>query len=367
MQSLTFQDSDLSKGFKNDPGGIFLKGLFNLSYLDLGNNELTNLHDNLFQDQSSSLRYLILQDNLLRNIPKAILKVKRLKVLDIQNNKLLTLSKRDTQILDAIKGATIRISQNPFDCSCQNLHMIKWLIQNEKRIEDYDRIHCTGGVDWKNLTVHERHFELNCISTFWLELSASLSIVIILAIIVSVIGYRYRRYIEYLFLLLVYSHLKAEHSKHKYEFDGFISHSHFDDDWVLGTLYKRLTDEMGMKISLYHKDFMPGELIDSEIVRCIDKSRKVIFVVSQNFIASEWANYELEIAISHVFECGRTGLLVIIKDEVHVEEMPDILKRIWWKVVCMKWHDNQTPADRDLFWHNLKLAMEASHELQPSR
>ena len=74
LKSLTFQDSDLSQGLKNDPGGIFLKGLFNLSYLDLGNNELTNLHDSLFQDQSLSLRYLLLKDNLLRNIPKAILK-----------------------------------------------------------------------------------------------------------------------------------------------------------------------------------------------------------------------------------------------------------------------------------------------------
>ena len=98
LKTLTFKDSDLSQGLTNDTGGIFLKGLFNLSYVDLGNNKLTNLHDNLLKDQSSSLRYLLLQDNLLSNIPKAIQKAKSLKILDIQNNKLLTLSEKDTQI-----------------------------------------------------------------------------------------------------------------------------------------------------------------------------------------------------------------------------------------------------------------------------
>ena len=356
LQTLTFQDSELSQGLKNDPGGIFLKGLLNLSYLDLGNNELTNLHDNLFQDQITSLRYLYLHDNLLSNIPKAIQNAKKLEFLDIRNNKLLTLSETDTQILDAINGALIRISRNPFECSCQNLHMVKWLIQSKNRIEDYDDIYCSGGISLKSLAIYERRFELNCLSTFWLEFSASLCVVLILSIIISVIGYRHRQYIEHLFK----KHFRKD--EREYEFDGFISHSHHDADWVSGILYKQLVN-MGMKISLYQKDFDVGTYIADEIARFIDNSRKIIFVVTRAFLESNWANYELEVAIARVCHSRRSGLLLIMKDDIPDDEMPDILRTVWWKVVCLKWHDNQTHEDQDRFWHKLKQAMETTHDL----
>ena len=152
LETLTFQDADLSEGLKNDPEGIFLKGLYNLTNLDLGKNKLINLHDSLLYDQTLSLKTLFIQDNAMQNIPKAIRQVSGLKLLDIRNNKISTLSEFDMETLDMYQQAMIRLSGNPFDCSCQNLLMIKWFGRNRQRIEDLDNIHCITGVQLNNIT-----------------------------------------------------------------------------------------------------------------------------------------------------------------------------------------------------------------------
>ena len=355
LETLIFRDAGLSGGLKwYDPDGTFLQGLVNLSTLDLAGNDLTSLHNNLFSDQSFSLRHLSLQNNIFRQIPLAVRRTQNLKLLNIQNNKLSELSKSDTQILDECSDAQVHMSMNPFVCSCDNLHMIQWLEKNKKRILDFDDLKCTSGETVKSQTELIRQFELKCLGTFWLEFSSSMCIAMIIAIIVFAICYRYRVYIEYMYLILVSFKPNREHAKDEFEFDGFISYSAKDTDWVTQVLYKRLTDEIKMKVCIHHKDFIPGRTIANEILRCIDESRKIIFVVTRNFLESDWGNYELEMARIHAFRSGRSGLLLILKDELSIDEMPDVLKRMWWKIVCMKWPTDELSEERLLFWHNLK-------------
>ena len=357
LETLVFRNSELAEGLENDPNGILFKGLFNLRSLDMENNLLDHLHDDLFLDQSLSLKTLNLRSNVFRHIPEAIQNAHQLRLLDMENNKLLSLSKMDTDILDKCKEAQVRISRNPFVCSCENLHMIQCLETNQRRILDFENVNCTGGEPLKNLTEQIREFELKCLGTFWLKFSASLCIVLVVVIIGSAICYRYRVYIEYMYLILVSSPPKFN-TDDRYAYDGFISYSAKDTDWVTQVLYKRLAEEMKLKICIHHKDFIPGRPIANEILRCIDESRKVIFVVTRNFLESDWGNYELEMARIHAFRSGRSGLLLILKDELLIEEMPDLLKKMWWKVVCMKWPTQETSDERKLFWHNLKIAME---------
>ena len=357
LETLIFRSAGLDEGLKRDRNGILLKGLYNLRAIDMGSNRLTHLHDNLFLDQTVSLKSLSLEKNLFTQIPNAIQITKELKILNIQNNKLSSLSKLDTRILDECSEAKIKLSGNPFVCSCENLHMIQWLEQNRNRILDIEHINCTNGDTFMNLSEKIRQFELKCLGTFWLEFSASLSIVLILVIIVSAICYRYRVYIEYMYLILTSTKPKYRSPSDKYNFDGFISYSSKDTDWVVQILYKKLSEEMKINICIHDKDFIPGRSIANEILRCIDQSRKVIFVVTRNFLESDWGNYELEMARIHAFRSGRSGLLLILKDELLIDEMPDLLKRMWWKIVCMKWPKDETSEERKLFWHNLKIAM----------
>ena len=116
-----------------------------------------------------------------------------------------------------------------------------------------------------------------------------------------------------------------------------------------------------------------GNDIVDEILRCIDRSRKIIFVVTRNFLQSQWANFEFRIAKYHFSHRKRSGLLVILKGELPIEEMPDFMQEAWWKIVCMKWPTdenskningnfehlgNEISEAKKLFWQSLKMAME---------
>ena len=68
----------------------------------------------------------------------------------------------------------------------------------------------------------------------------------------------------------------------------------------------------------------------------------------------------------HAFRSGRSGLIIILKDGLQVKEMPELLKRMWWKVVCAKWPvdgnsddiDDNNSEDRKLFWQTLLKGIE---------
>ena len=100
LETLIFSGAGLSEGLKGDLDGILLKGLFNLSALDLSGNSLSYIHNDLLSDQSLSLRNLTLRNNVFHQIPSTTRNARKLKLLDIQNNKLSTLSESDTYVLD---------------------------------------------------------------------------------------------------------------------------------------------------------------------------------------------------------------------------------------------------------------------------
>ena len=127
-----------------------------------------------------------------------------------------------------------------------------------------------------------RQYELKCMGTFWLDFSTSLciNIALMLVIIISAICYRYRVFIEYLYLIVISSRRKYGSVKDTYEYDGFISYSTKDTHWVTNVLFRKLSGDINMNICIYDKDFIPGRSIATEILRRIDQSRNIIFVVT---------------------------------------------------------------------------------------
>ncbi|KAK3087432.1 hypothetical protein FSP39_005864 [Pinctada imbricata] len=126
-----------------------------------------------------------------------------------------------------------------------------------------------------------------------------------------------------------------------------------DEDWVTGPLFRYLNNELSLKICIHHKDFIPGEPIAEEILRCIDSSRKSVFVITRHFLASDWSLFEMDLARRHVFQSDSDTILVILKDDIPVHEMPSMLRKIWWRIVCLKFPNNNDVSDIEMFWKKL--------------
>ena len=81
-----------------------------------------------------------------------------------------------------------------------------------------------------------------------------------------------------------------------FEYDAFISYSSEDEDrtWVHFKLVQELEHNYGFKLCIHHRDFIVGMDIADNIEDAIIKSRKVIAIVSPDFMNSRWRCREIQ-------------------------------------------------------------------------
>ncbi|XP_048774432.2 toll-like receptor 1 isoform X3 [Ostrea edulis] len=343
------------------------RGLKNLKSLNISSNELTFLHPEIFREQINTLETLNLDYNLLEVIPQAVLYMRFLSQFSLRFNKIKTISKTDYNlILNHFSDKSIAIEGNPLFCSCKYEQSIKFIRLIERKFDDIVILNCSEFDGKPPPNLHRlfefsnwRAYQLSCVATFWLEFSSVLVCVAISITISVVLVCKYRIFLEYisLRLRLRLRGKKYETEKKHYEYDVFICYSAYDQNWVITELYQNLTNS-DMKVCLDEKNFIPGRLIAEEIVRCIDESRKILFVITRNFLQSKWAGYEVQMAITHAFHNHvESKIVVLLKDKIPLGDMPEQLKRIWWKIVCSKWPMTGMDRDERLFWETLNLSI----------
>jgi hypothetical protein len=125
-------------------------------------------------------------------------------------------------------------------------------------------------------------------------------------------------------------------TKTRREYDAYVSYSHHDLTWVM-ELHDELTS-MGFNICFDEKTFIPGTPIGENIIQAIDSSRKVIFIITKNFLESDWGSYELEMTRMHAFRRGNDNMvIVVIKGDIQMSSLPRVLLSMWYKVRSVEW------------------------------
>jgi hypothetical protein len=84
-------------------------------------------------------------------------------------------------------------------------------------------------------------------------------------------------------------------SGERYEFDVFISYSHKDAKWVTDVLLPRL-EKAGLKVCIDNRDFVAGEAAIVNMQDSIKNSRRILLVLTPNWVRSRWTKLEAEIA-----------------------------------------------------------------------
>ncbi|RLD03962.1 MAG: hypothetical protein DRI56_11790 [Chloroflexota bacterium] len=77
----------------------------------------------------------------------------------------------------------------------------------------------------------------------------------------------------------------------KYKYDVFISYSHKDENWVVGTLLPRLEKE-GLVVCIDSRDFKPGVPSIVNMENAAEESRHTVLVLTPNWTNSEWTDFE---------------------------------------------------------------------------
>ena len=360
VTNLTFSSLNLGENVQTKP---LLQNLFRLHTLNISDNKITDLKHDFFRSQGNSLKRLDISFNKLHFLPATMMALNRIQWLDLRFNKLTSFSQREMLFLEK-ENLLIKLEGNSLECSCGSVSILRWMKSNQEKVQDFDILKCIddNGI-LRNLTeivTNLRHIELSCVSKVWLYLSVSEMIVFILLLIISTILYKFRADVRY-----VYARLRRHIRRNqKYvqlieKYHAFLSYESSNYEWPAHTLLDTL-EAKGFRLCVPDRDFTPGTDEVDNIIDSIDNSKRMIFVLTRDFLGNDWCEWQIQMARIHAFRNDNENfIIVIIKDDLKSHEIPKSLKKIWIRVNCLRWplDDDQNLIEE--FWQKLEDSLSA--------
>jgi Leucine-rich repeat (LRR) protein len=361
LETLIASDVHLGDGLKNHSEAAFLlQNNLNLKHIDFSYNVISHIPKSLFMHPLAALTELNLSYNKLSTFPSFASEI-QLEILDLSFNSITYFTDDEIQMIDNMNPSKIYLKGNPLQCLCPSVRFLKWMKQSHI-VADVDVLRCVQqdgtSQDIVNILMNLKSYESECLSRFWLPFSVTLSSVLILCIVFTVVYFRYKRAFEYFFLSMKIRRRRYKPSPNRREFDAYISYSHYDITWVKE--FHDNLESMGFNLCLDEKSFIAGNPVGENIIQAIDSSRKVIFIITKNFLNSDWGSYELEMTRMHAFQRDSDNMvIVVIKDDIPMERIPHVLQSMWFKITFVKWPKESSLSyeTEEFFYKMLRISI----------
>ncbi|XP_023973617.1 toll-like receptor 1 [Physeter macrocephalus] len=349
--------------------------------LNMSSNILT---DSVFRCLPPRVKVLDLHNNRIRSIPKDVTSLETLQELNVASNSLAhlpgcgTFSSLSILIIDynsvsnpsadffqsCQKIRSLKAGNNPFQCTCELRDFIQSVGQvSSEVVEDWpDSYKCDYPESYKGTPLKDfRVSQLSC-NTALLIVTIGVP-GLVLAVTVTVLCI-YLDLPWYLRMVLQWTQTRRRarnvplgELQRALQFHAFISYSGHDSAWVKNELIPNLEKE-DIRICLHERNFVPGKSIVENIINCIEKSYKSIFVLSPNFVHSEWCHYELYFAHHNLFNEETNNLILILLDPIPKYSIPSSyhkLKALMAQRTYLEWPKEK--SKHGLFWANLRASI----------
>ncbi|KAG9329045.1 hypothetical protein JZ751_008210 [Albula glossodonta] len=347
--------------FEGDSIHYMFSNLTNLERLDISDCGIEDLRWSSFT-QLDRLRHLALSGNRLMAVdfltnPSLV----SLTQIDAGQNNIVSIPQN---ILSHLPGnlSAFDLSRNPIECSCSNTDLIMWAInQGEKLIHPESTLCKTPFSTYVKLI----EFDIAYCRHIWeVKVVVAFGIVCLILIILAVV-YKYQFYLRYGFILLRgYRNPRRQ----EFQYDAFVIYSSKDEAWVMEELVEKIEGGVPpIHLCLHVRDFQAGKSITSNIIdEGITGSRKVIVLVSQHFIDSDWCRFEFEVAQSWVVLERNASLIIIILEDVEEEKTKKVmgLHKHLKRNTYLKWKGNA--LSDVMFWNRLRSAIISGKHLNLS-
>lgn len=172
---------------------------------------------------------------------------------------------------------------------------------------------------------------------------------------------------KYIPVLKLVHYFKSYEDDDEREWDAFISYKSDgnDEQFVLKYLYPKLELELGFKLCLHFRDFIPGNAIANNILQSVTKSRRVILLLTPRFIESEWTKFEYQKAQYEMIHGRQTIIPIILEDISSFKNSMDLnLQHILKSVTYLEWPGEDNPSKEKKFWTRLTLALPKRKEVE---
>ncbi|CAH1971317.1 unnamed protein product [Acanthoscelides obtectus] len=361
--------------YVNNSGVEFIQnstfnGLHALQILHLEDNKLHELKGYEFE-QLSSLRELYLQNNVISHISNNTLEpLTSLEILRLDGNKLVTFPvwtlSSNSRLVEVTLGS------NPWSCRCKFLQgLTAWVGDNAAKVLDSADMMCYNPdskppqrreLDFNSTACSDFYagssvIDSMLVSDYWPMVVVTLCTVILLLLVV-VLWFVFRDpvrvwlYSRYGVRLCSFRTTSAKHFEDRDKlYDGFVCYSPKDEEWVIQALAAEL--EPKFQLCLHYRDLPHTAYMQHAapaVLEAAEASRRVIIVLTRNFLQTEWSRFELRQALHEALK-GRAFKLVILEEGPLPEAELDPELRLYLKTAeRVRWGEKR-------FWEKLKYAM----------
>lgn len=388
MKSLQHLDLSLNSLTYDGHGKCFWPP--NITNMTLSSNGLT---DSVFKCLPKQTETLDLQNNQVSVIPSSILKLQNLSSLNLNSNRLRDLpvcngfpllselllksnslhAPSVNKLASCPKLKTLDVSTNPFTCTCALRSFIRLGVYSEKShagiklLNWPSHYYCTYPEAFRNTILKDTSIpEVSCNVGL---LAASIlcpAIILIIAVVTTCHQLDVPWYMG-----MIWQWTRAKHRARMQqvrpedlagvEFHAFVSYSQHDADWVRNFFLPNVEGAIGgLRICHHEQNFVPGKTIIENIIACVEKSRRSVFVLSAHFVKSEWCHYELYFASHQRLAWGSDSVVLVLLEPLPQYLIPSKyyqLKSMMGRHTYLEWPQDR--AKHRLFWANLRAALQA--------
>ncbi|KAM9717470.1 toll-like receptor 2 type-1 [Menidia menidia] len=338
-----------------------------LEVLDLSRNDLSS-----FSLALPALRELHLSGNKFLRLPSGQL-FPNLRTLSIQSNTLNAFGRSD--LLSYGRLQTLRAAQNKFICSCGFVHFLQSLLGGGgvvKMADAEDGYLCDSPLGLQGEPVGRVRLSVaECRRVLFVSVSCGVALLV--GVLACVLLWKVH---AFWYLKMTWAWLRAKRSsrvRRRAEadrgseallaFDAFVSYSERDAAWVENFLVPELEEpeessSHPLSLCLHKRDFLPGRWIMDNIMSAIERSRRTVFVLSENFVQSDWCRYELDFSHFWLFEGGGDAAILILLQPLAKDDVPKRfckLRKLMSSTTYLEWP--QEEGAREEFWRSLRWAL----------
>lgn len=334
----------------------------NITWLDLGKNDITFVPLDITYFEK--LEYLNLEFNRFFDLPDCTF-LPHLIVLQVDHNQI---PYPTTEFIHKCNNVSrINMEGNPFHCFCEIRTFIGEVKKSPGKM-----------INWPEKYVCEHPDNLRgvMLADFYMpEIYCNIYILvpvivvpIIFALVLLFIICKYCDVPWYFKMIWQWTQTKhrTRTSKSHYwelgrdfDFHAFVSYSEHDASWVKEIMLPSIEKmDNSIRICQHERNFLPGRPIVENIINCIEKSYKSIFVLSPHFVQSEWCHYELYFAHQQLFTEKTDNLILILLEQIPQYIIPSKysrLKSLMAKRTYLEWPKEK--SKHGLFWANVRAAI----------
>ncbi|XP_037686787.1 toll-like receptor 2 [Choloepus didactylus] len=326
-----------------------------LEILDVSDNNL-----NSFSLTLPQLKELYISRNKLKTLPDASF-LPMLLVMRISRNTINTFSKK--QFVSFPKLKTLEAGGNNFICSCEFLSFTQEHQALAEVLVDWpENYMCDSPSYVRGQRVQDTHLPVSeCHRTALV--SAVCCALFLLLLLTGVLCHRFH---GLWYMKMMWAWLQAKRKPKKAPprdicYDAFVSYSERDSYWVENLMVQELENfNPPFRLCLHKRDFIPGKWIIDNIIDSIEKSHKTVFVLSENFVKSEWCKYELDFSHFRLFDENNDAAILVLLEPIEKKAIPQRfckLRKIMNTKTYLEWPADE--AQQGGFWLNLRAAIKS--------